>query len=212
MFLQGKTAKAHQAYEQANELQKKLHNLDLYHQRGVQFATVLLQLGEDRRARELTEKNLVTAEKYRWIRIISQCHRLLGELDARAKRQQEALTHFDQAVQRSRQASHLPALIEALLARGCWFVSSQQIHPARTDLEEALTYAVDGDYTTRGDVTLRYADAGGYNVYEADIRIALGRVFVSTGDIPAARAQIGRGSQISEEIGYRSGILAAQSF
>jgi hypothetical protein len=49
-------------------------------------------------------------------------------------------------------------------------------------------------------------------VYEADIRIALGRVFVSTGDIPAARAQIGRGSQISEEIGYRSGILAAQSF
>jgi tetratricopeptide (TPR) repeat protein len=31
MFLQGKTAEAHQAYEQANELQKKLYNLDLYH-------------------------------------------------------------------------------------------------------------------------------------------------------------------------------------
>jgi tetratricopeptide (TPR) repeat protein len=201
---------ASELYRQADEIQVRLDGFHLYHQRGIEWAMALCRRGEYDRARDLTTINLDMATTYQWTKIISQCHRMLGDLDSREGDSNGAQAHYDDALARSRRAAHLPTLIEALLAWGRW--TAARGHSAgRAALEEALTYAVEGEYAARGDVLLRYAHAGGYRIYEADIRIALGTVLAASGDILAARTEISRAREISRTCQYGWGITDADA-
>ncbi len=81
-------------------------------------------------------------------------------------------------------------LIEALLARGRWAARRGELGPARSDLAEALDYA----------------EAGGYRIYEVDIRLGLAGAHLAEGNLPAGRAEVERARRMSEEMGYYWGM------
>jgi hypothetical protein len=95
-------------------------------------------------------------------------------------------------------------LIEALLARGRWvakeFRSLKDFgilgpEQAFNDLNEALGYCVEG----------------GYRIYEADVRVALGwAFFVANGETQKAKESAARALQMSEEMGYYWGKMDAE--
>src|SRR5262249_15557702 len=57
-YLLGHVDEARRLYESADQLQIELDGLHLYSQRGVQFALFLITVGQEQRARELTDANL----------------------------------------------------------------------------------------------------------------------------------------------------------
>jgi tetratricopeptide (TPR) repeat protein len=100
----------------------------------------------------------------------------------------------------ARTITYRPALIEALLARGRYAVknlpqagSLREVEQAFADLEEALGYAV----------------SGGYRIYEADIRVALGWAHLAAGDQNRARQEAQRAQQMSAQMGYHWGQVDA---
>jgi len=206
--LLGHADQARSLYANAEELQMGLDGRHLWSQRGIQFALFLMASGDGQRAREITTANLEYSQSQRFIRTVGQSHRVLGDLDMKVEDFQSAEKHYAEALAIARRASHLPALIEALIARGTWGAVQRMNNCGRADLEEALTYAADGAYTPR-DVTLRYVQAGGYRIYEADIRVALMRCFIASGDPAAARAEFHRIERLSTATGYRSAVVSA---
>ncbi|HEY3131267.1 MAG TPA: serine protease, partial [Acidobacteriota bacterium] len=158
-------------------------------------------------ARQVTESNLDICKGSGWIRTVSQCHRILGELDAGAGNVTGAHRNYDKALELARSISHLPALIEVLLARGRW-ASQHESDASHNDLEEALSYAITDEFGTP-EGALRYAAAGGYRIYETDIRVALGWTHLAAKDLTAARSEAEQVKRLSAEIGYHWGQLDA---
>jgi tetratricopeptide (TPR) repeat protein len=118
----------------------------------------------------------------------------LGDLDADAEQHESARAHYDEALKIARGITIRPALIEALLARGRWTARHLRDAPAAfSDLNEALEYAV----------------AGGYRIYEADIRVALAWAHLAAGDPSAARAEAERARRMSREMGHHWGQVDA---
>jgi tetratricopeptide (TPR) repeat protein len=171
-------------------------------------------------ARHVTEANLQICERSRFIKSISQCHRVLGDLDFDANNPESARVHYESALKIARSISFRPALIEVLLARGRFYAKvavgagssrpndagsgnpTPTVNDAFTNLNEALNYAVEG----------------GYRIYEADIRVALAWAYLANGEKEKAKQSAQRALQMSQEMGYHWGkvdaeeILNAMSF
>jgi tetratricopeptide (TPR) repeat protein len=125
---------------------------------------------------------------------LSLCHRVLGDLDADAGQREKARGHYDEAVKIARSITHRPALIEALLARGRWTARHLKDSPAAfSDLNEALDYAVDGEY----------------RIYEADIHVAFAWANLAAGDHSKARAEAERARHMSAQMEYHWGQVDA---
>jgi tetratricopeptide (TPR) repeat protein len=131
---------------------------------------------------------------YKWPADESRCYRVLGDLDADDSQHASVRQHYDEALRIARGISHRPSLIEALLARGRWTAKQGQAGPARSDLDEALGYALEG----------------GYRIYEADLRVALAWVHLAAGNPAAARAEASRAQRLSESMGYYWGKVDAE--
>ena len=92
--------------------------------------------------------------------------------------------------------------IEALLARGRFYAKADLtgfqnlsgLEQAFTDLNEALNYAVEGEY----------------RIYEADIRVALAWAYLATGEEEKAKGSAQRALQMSQEMGYHWGKVDAE--
>jgi len=211
--LQGQAAAAGAAFAQAEALERETDPSKryLYSLRGVQHADHLRRAGDGAYARRVTEANLKTMEGFRAPHQVSQCQRVLGDLDAGAGQHDAAGGHYDAALKIARGISYRPALMEALLARGCWAARYRELTGrgdpsglAFADLDEALGYAVEG----------------GYRIYEADIRVALAWAHLADlalnpsgarrGTVEAARAEAERARQMSADMGYPWGQVDAQ--
>jgi tetratricopeptide (TPR) repeat protein len=129
----------------------------------------------------------------RFAEFTSQCHRVLGDLDADAGQHERAREHYDEALKIARGITKRSVLIEALLARGRWAARRGDVAVARIDLDEALDYAI----------------AGGYRICEADIRVGLAWAHRAAGDAEAAHAEAARARQMSVEMGYHWGQVDA---
>jgi tetratricopeptide (TPR) repeat protein len=177
-------------------------NSYLFSNRGIFHADHLRRAGNADYARRITKANIEILERHRTApHQVSQCHRVLGDLDADAVQHDSARTHYDTALKIARSISYRPALIEALLARGRWAAKyMKDATSAFNDLNEALGYAVEG----------------GYRIYEADIRVALAWANAvdsqqSTVDSKQkARAEAERALKMSEEMGYYWGKVDAE--
>jgi tetratricopeptide (TPR) repeat protein len=202
--LRGDLETAGVAFWQAEKLEQEIdvNKRYLYSLRGIQHADHLRRTDEADYARLITETNLEICERNHWAEIISQCHRVLGDLNADDEQYDRAREHYDAALKLAQGTSYRPALIEALLARGRWQARHVRAAAAAfSDLNEALEYAV----------------SGGYRIYEADIRIALAWAHLSPGPSPAsgqgeeaARAEATRALQMSTEMGYYWGQVDAE--
>jgi tetratricopeptide (TPR) repeat protein len=200
------------------EVERHDHDRDyLYSNRGIFHADHLRRTGQADYARRVTEANLEIMTRLRAPHQISQCHRVLGDLDAVEGNHTEARNHYDQAVSIARGISYRPALIEALLGRGRWAangafqalktseVFAKHSEPSRG----AETSEVSRAFNDL-DEALGYATAGGYRRYEADIRVALAWAHLAAGDNAKARAEARRALAMSREMGYHWGQVDAE--
>jgi tetratricopeptide (TPR) repeat protein len=202
--LRGDLDAASAAFQQAEALEREIDSdvRYLYSLPGIFHADHLRRTGQAGTARRVTEANLAICERYRFIKSISQCHRVLGDLDADLSPDPgqaghaSARAHYDEALRIARAITYRPALIEALLARGRWAARNPKglgDLSGLSDLNEALGYAVDG----------------GYRIYEADVRVALAWAYLAAGDAARARGEAERAHQMSAGMGYHWGQVDA---
>lgn len=195
--LQGDVNKANQHFREAEALEKEKDPsvLFLYSLRGIQHADHLRRLSEAGYALKVTQANLEICERNHLPDTMSQCHRVLADLFADAGQQDKARESYGMALNLARSISHKLVLIEALLGRGRWYAKIM-IDPAAAsnDLNEAL----------------EYARAGGYRLYEADIRIGLAWAYLTAGNNDKARGEAEYALQMSQDMGYHWGIVDAK--
>jgi len=166
----------------AHENNPKMYYLpDLW---GIYHADHLLLMGDTEYARKITEDNLKYAQDNQVTEIISQCHRVMGDIYARSGLQ-SAKEHYNEALKIARNITHRAVLIEALLGRGRWNTLQGNIDDALANLEEALGYAT----------------TGGYRIYEADIHMALAKARGKI-DPPAGLPTVLRAYQLSGDMNY----------
>jgi tetratricopeptide (TPR) repeat protein len=149
----------------------------------------------------VTEANLQVCEQQHWAHMVSSCHRVLGDLDADAEDHAAARAHYESALKIARGISLRFVLIEALLARGRWVAKNPKglgdpsgLEQSFNDLNEALNYAIEG----------------GYRIYEADVRNALGWAYLAKNEKQKAKAEAERALQMSAEMGYHWGKVDAE--
>jgi len=196
LYLLGEVEEASRAFQEAEELGRKIDTKVkyLYRLRGVYWADFLKRVDAVSYSRKVTEANLKICEENRWPNDISRCHRVLGDICTRSGQKNEATKHYRKALDVARRISDKRVLMEALLARGRWEARRQRDPEAAfSDLNEAL----------------EYARAGGYRIYEADIRVALAWAHLAAGNQKSAREEAEYARQMSEEMSYHWGVVDA---
>jgi tetratricopeptide (TPR) repeat protein len=193
--LSGDLALARASFHEAEVLQQETdpdnpHLSDMW---GAWHADFLRRAGELDHAQRVTLANLKISKSEEKIDNISICHRVLGDLSADLKRHDRARRHYARALKIVRAISERTVLLEVLLGRGRWAARRGEIGTAGQDLAEAL----------------RYADAGGYRIYEADIRVALAWMHRAAGNVAEARSQAETAQRMSDELGYHWGRVDA---
>jgi tetratricopeptide (TPR) repeat protein len=204
---------------------------------GIFHADHLRRTGQVDYARRVTEANLAICERNRVVGQISQCHRVLGDLDAVEGNHTHARNHYDQAVAIARGISFRPALIEALLGRGRWAakgafqaLKTSEVFAKHSEPRRgAETSEVSRAFHDLNEA-LGYTTAGGYRIYEADIRVALAWAHRAAALTPnpfakhtrrgapkgrgeshaKARAEARRALEMSREMGYHWGQVDAE--
>lgn len=187
--LQGRLKKASKAFRLAEALSRNIYFPEQYlvFENGIRHADYLKRIGEIDYALRVTKANLTICERGRYIDIISKWHRVCGDLFVDTDQQGKAAVSYDRALEIARKSSSKMLLVEAILARGRWYARSMQDSGAAfRDLTEAL----------------EYARAGGYQLYEADIRIGLAWAHLAAGDKEAAKKEATYAKQMSEGMGY----------
>jgi tetratricopeptide (TPR) repeat protein len=206
--LLGDVKSASTIYIEAETLQREIQPPLRYHYStdGIKHADHLRRMGQSDYARRVTEANLQICERNHWPDDTSRSHRVLGDLDSDSGDHASARAHYESALKIARGISYRPALIEALLGRGRWAAKHMKdANAAFSDLNEALNYAVEG----------------GYRIYEADIRVALGWAWLADltpspsptgrgGSLAKAKAEAESALQMSQEMGYYWGKVDAE--
>lgn len=192
--LLGDLGVARETFERAQALEREANAAIqyLYGNRGIMHADHLQRAGDRAYARRITEANLRVCKIGNWLKVISQCHRVLGDLDAYAEHDHSAQQHYHEALMMAQNISFRPALIEVLIARGRW-AARHDGKLARSDLDQALDLAV----------------RGGYRIYEMDARIGLAWAHLVAGDRSTAQGEAKCVKQLSAEMGYHWGQLDA---
>jgi tetratricopeptide (TPR) repeat protein len=197
LYLQGNLEDAGEMFEKAQNSQIKTDPgvKYLYGLSGNNFADFLIRVGKLNYAQNITLENSHICKQEGWPDHLSQCYRVLGDIETNTNNNKSALNWYNAATKIAISITRRDVLIEALLARGRFYAKHMvDAESAYNDLKEALEYAT----------------GGGYRIYEADIRIALGWVYQSKRnrikkDIERARAEVRRGLTMSEEMGYHWG-------
>jgi tetratricopeptide (TPR) repeat protein len=195
--LLGNMQTASDAFAQAEKLGEEIDSSKryLYSLLGINHADHLRRSGQSVYARRVTEANLQILERLHTAFQISQCHRVLGDLDSDSGDQDYAHAHYESALKIARGISARYILIEALLARGRWQAKHMKdANAAFNDLNEALGYCVES----------------GYRIYEADVRVALGWANLAISNQQSAKAEAERAKQMSNEMGYHWGKVDAE--
>jgi tetratricopeptide (TPR) repeat protein len=187
--LQGSLEKSSQAFLEAEALAKDVDSSKLFlcGMWGVLHADHLRCKDEADYARRVTEANLEICKRNHWLNSISRCQRVMGDLFVQFGQEEEAKESYGQALDIARSTSNKQVLVDALLARGRWFARSMKdSEAALSDLSEAL----------------EYARAGGYQLYEADIRIGLAWAHLAAGRKEDAAKEASYAKRMSEGMGY----------
>jgi tetratricopeptide (TPR) repeat protein len=223
--LLGKANEAKLAFQESEQVEKAMqHGAQyLFSYAGIRHADHLHRTGDLDYARRVTQANLQICEQNHFAYTPGMCHRVLGDLDFDEGNYQSTRIHYDTALKRARSESVRRALIEALPARGRFAAKlavgaggprpidtrpgsgdpTPTVDDAFTDLDEALTYAVEG----------------GYRIYKADIRVALAWAWLaqskqssvdSNQSVDRAKAEATRALQMSKEMGYHWGKVDAK--
>ena len=192
-FLHGDLSAAESAFQQASALQQAFNPSQplLYSLEGIWYADFLLRVGKIAQAKALTEANLAQCEQNRWVKSLSQCRRILGDLAAKVGEDSQVAQHYGEALRIAQEVGHSPTLLEALAARGLWAAKCGQTEIALQDLETGLQLACSGDY----------------RIFEVQLRLGLAHLQLALGKSPEAQARYAQ--HLSATMGYHWGIVDA---
>jgi len=194
--LLGNVTKSSEIYEQAEHLQREIIATLQYHYSidGIRHADHLRRTDQADYARAVTDANLDICQRAGWTHRVSQCYRVLGDLDADAGNHTSAGEHYEQAIILAGQIDQVYIKVEAWLARGRWYAKHMNNSTsAFVDLEQALALAQNAEY----------------RIYEADIRVALAWAHKANGDNDRARQEAYIAKGMSEDMGYYWGKVDA---
>jgi tetratricopeptide (TPR) repeat protein len=200
------------SFAQAEKIQQEIDSSALYLNslQGVHHANHLLRVNQSSYARRVTEVNLRICEQAHWADDISRSHRLLGDLDFDSDNHESARAHYESALKIARSISMRHVLIEALLARGRFAAKVGATHPLQTKTPDGIDGSPVQDAFNDLNEALNYAVEGGYRIYEADIRVALGWAYLANGEKEKAKQSAQRALQMSQEMGYHWGKVDAE--
>lgn len=150
----------------------------------------------------MTDANLAICERSQWQDQMSQCQRILGELDSDAGHHPSAQVHFSTALQLARGIQDLAVLIEIPWAKGLWLAKYHTDLQAQglADLDEAFSLL---------NEALGYCVTSGYKLYEADVRVALAWGYLAREHLAEARQEAQVARRIGEETGYHLAVVDA---
>lgn len=226
-YLQGSSSRAGEVFEEARKLKQEIEsNIKyLYSVNGIYYADYLCSTGDLDYARRVTEANLQICERNHWADDISRCYRVLGDLDFDSGNHESARAHYESALKIARSISARDVLIEALLARGRFFAKVAVGAGRRPELVEGSPRPLTSSHPVKGsgdptptindafndlNEALNYAVEGGYRIFEADIRVALGWAYLANGEKEKAQESAQRALQMSQEMGYHWGKVDAE--
>lgn len=193
-YLKGDLDNVGSMFQQLENMEKSLFNYDhLTSNRGTFYAEYLRRIGDLPYARHITEYNLSIMNIANYFADMSRCHRVLGDIDADLGEHNSACDHYKEALTIARKISRKDTLIEVLSSRGRWSAQRGNVEAAFDHLEEAL------DYST----------AGGYRIYETDIRVGLAWAHLASGNKDVAREEAIYAKRMSQEMDYYWGIVDA---
>jgi tetratricopeptide (TPR) repeat protein len=224
LHLKGDLSSANIVFSQAEKLIKELFSRlhYLFSLSGIKHADHLRRNNQLYYARLVTVSNKTQCEQDHWTFLLSQCHRVLGDLDFDLDNAHSAHLNYDLAIKIARSISHRQALIEALLARGSFFSKGatnfvrfrfgfyrllfmfKKMFPTKGQKVFEYNLYIDQSFTDLSEA-LNYAVEGGYRIYEADIRVALGWAYLANGEKEKAKQSAERALQMSQEMGYHWG-------
>ena len=195
--IQGDLEAASRAFSEAESLLRKTNNPISYLNSlwGMRHADHLRRLGNTQYALKVIDANLEFCRKTNALNDIVRFNRAKGDLFGDNGQEEEALKSYVQALDIARRIFNRPVLINVLLARGAWYARNMR------DFDAALS-----DLTEAFDL----ARAGGYRLYEADIRIGLAWAHLAADNVDLARGQASYALQISQDMGYHWGIVDAK--
>ena len=161
----GKLDIAKQNFEKAKKMTHEINNNDtnLFSSAGIFHSDHLLLTKNTEQALEISQFNLEKSIKMSWPEDISLCYRAIGDIKFSSGEYEQAKENYDTAVSLARTISRRDVLIEALIARGRWFLKNEILDSAFIDLNEGLGYAIDGDY----------------KIYEMTLRLLISEIFAS---------------------------------
>ena len=193
--LQGDHDTASDLFLQAEARQQKMQNdtRHLFSWRGIAYANFLNRAERLGHAEAIAEENLQICQEKGWLNLVGKANRTLGDINLNCGRQFNAGQYYDTAVKIARSTPRIDALIEALMSRGQWAARHSNLKTARNDLSEAL----------------RWATVNGYRLFEADVRVGLAWLHDAEGNFSAARVEATQAQQMSREMGYCWGAIAA---
>ena len=161
-------------------------------------------------AKSITEENLEYAEFNRLTEVISQCYRVLGDIESwfedeckatgkenASSFSQNAKKNYDCALENAQKTSHKAVLIEALLGLGLWHIKQQKY-------DDAIEDYLDKAYT-------KLDNSKNYKFYKVDIEIALAKAFLAKGEKTKARSYATTALDTSKEINYYWGKVEAEN-
>ncbi len=151
------------------------------------YAIYLWRTGRMKAAALLAKAYLKPCQQPDLVAERSRCYRILGDITASfgQDQHQRAYEYYNEAVKAARDLLRRDILIEGLSARGRLMARQGNTDAARSDLEEALSYA-----------------GNTYRICEADIRVGLGWMHWGAGDYEAANKETQAAERISQDIGY----------
>jgi tetratricopeptide (TPR) repeat protein len=214
VHLQGDMVNAEKLFAQAETLEREIDSAKkyLYGTRDIPHAEHLRRSSKFDYAGKVIKANIEVATRMHIAFHLTQCYRVLGDLEFDSGNHQSARAHYESALKIARSISYRQVLIEALLARGRFYakvavgatrssqtktsvgIEGSPLQDAFTDLNEALNYAVEG----------------GYRIYEADTRVALAWAYLANGEKEKAKQSAQHALQMSQEMGYHWGKVDAE--
>jgi len=162
--------------------------------RGIRHADHVPHMGSPVYAQTINETNARMCKDEGWIDQLSQCERIAGDIAAAKRMIADARRHYSRAVDLARKVDKRDVWIGALLGRGRWY--AKHMHNASAafnDLNEALSYAVSGEY----------------RIFEVDIHSALAWAHLANNDKTQAHIEAERAKTASTRMGYYWGQVDA---
>lgn len=146
--LRGHIAAAHTQFFEANAIENRIdkYSDNLYSKRGIQWAEHLLRIGDPRKSRRLTLRNLEICREIASHKDVALCEWMLGWLDVLATDYRAAHVHLEEAKATFTAGHMIHYLAQTLITESACYLAERNLDSALASCERALDLAAPRNY------------------------------------------------------------------